>query len=79
MKRLEIIIRNSLKEYFAADVHVKQVDNEIIVDMHFYYSSILFHTTIELPQEIYITPELCDDLVSQVINDFILYMNKWYL
>lgn len=71
MKRLESIIRNSLQEYFAGDVHVKQVDNELIVDMYFYYSSALFHTSIELPQEIYITPELCDDLVSQVINDFI--------
>lgn len=71
MKRLESIIRNSLQEYFAGDVHVKQVDNELIVDMYFYYSSALFHTSIELPQEKYITPELCNDLVSQVINDFI--------
>ena len=72
MKRLESIIRKNLQEYFAGDVHVKQVDNEIIVDIYFYYSSALFHTSIELTQEKYITPELCDDLVRQVINDFIL-------
>ena len=71
MERLESIIRNSLQEYFAGDVHVKQVDNELIVDIYFYYSSALFHTSVVLPQEIYITQELCDDLVSSIINDFI--------
>lgn len=71
MKRLESIIRKNLQEYFAGDVHVKQVDNELIVDIYFYYSSALFHTSIVLPQEKYIIPELCDDLVRQVINDFI--------
>ena len=79
MKRLESIIRKSLQEYFAGDVHVKQVDNVLIIDMYFYYSSALFHTSIELPEEKYITQELCDVLVSRVMKDFILYMNKYYL
>lgn len=73
MENLETIITNKLQDLFKGDVHVKQKGVVLIVDVYFYDSSI-FHTSVLIPQEMTITPKLCNDLTSCIINDYIL----WY-
>ena len=73
MENLETIIANKLKYLFKGGLHVKQKGNVIIVDVYFYDSS-SFHTSVLIPQETGITPKLCNDLVSCIINDYLLWV-----
>lgn len=72
MESLETIMTNKLQYLFNGDVHVKQKDNVLIVDVYFYDSS-LFHTTVLIPQETAITQKLCKYLASCIINDYLLW------
>lgn len=72
MESLETIITNKLQYLFNGEVHVKQKGNVLIVDVYFYDSS-LFHTSVLIPQETAITPNLCKDLTSCIINDYLLW------
>ena len=78
MESLETIITNKLQDFFKGEVHVKQKDSVLIVDVNFYNSS-SFHTSVSIPEEIDITPKLCYDLTSSIINDFFLEINRIYL
>lgn len=69
MKSLETIITNKLQDLFKGDVHVKQKGNALIVDVYFYDSSV-FHTSVLIPQEMTITPKLCNDLAYSVIKEY---------
>ena len=72
MESLETIITNKLKYLFKGDVHVKQKDKVLIVDVYFYDSS-SFHTSVLIPQETTITQKLCKYLTSCIINDYLLW------
>lgn len=78
MESLETTITKKLQDFFKGEVHVKQKCNVLIVDVYFYNSS-SFHTSVSIPEEIYITPKLCYDLTSSIINDFFLDFNMCYL
>lgn len=72
MESLETIITNKLQRLFNGDVHVKQKDNVLIVDVYFYDSSI-FHTSVLIPQEMPISSKLCNDLTSCIFNEYLLW------
>ena len=72
MESLETIMTNKLQYLFNGDVHVKQKGNVLIVDVYFYDSSI-FHTSVLIPKETTITPKICKDLASCIINDYLLW------
>lgn len=73
MESLETIITNKLQGLFKGDVHVKLKDNVLIVDVYFYDSSV-FHTSVSIPQEIAITPKVCNDLAYYIIEEY----NYWF-
>ena len=70
MESLETLITNILQHIFKGDVHVKQKDNVLIVDVYFYDSSI-FHTSVLIPQEMPISSKLCNDLASCILNEYL--------
>lgn len=72
MESLETIITNKLKHLFNGEVHVKQKGNVLIVDVYF-YDGASFHTSVLIPQETAITPKVCNDLTSCIINDYLLW------
>lgn len=69
MKSLETMITNKLQDLFKCDVHVKQKGNVLIVDVYFYDSSV-FHTSVLIPQEMAITPKLCNYLAYSIIKEY---------
>lgn len=73
MESLETIITKKLQDLFKGDVHVKQKGNVLIVDVYFYDSSI-FHTSVLIPQEMAITPKICNDLAHFIIKEY----SYWY-
>lgn len=73
MESLQTIITNKLQDLLKGDVHVKQKGNVLIVDVYFYDSSV-FHTSVLIPQEMTITPKLCNDLAYFIIEEYYYWL-----